>query len=191
MSDTKAYEPQIRARLGTTAHFCEVVVLKLRAVPNCRRMPASLTLLHPSGTYLPTTSTEFPRFQGDLDLEDAAFELGERDLVLAQALHLPGQSHLLEPFDPGAICPATSPHGTSPARHHFINCCRSVLPGQVQCPARNGFMIDLIDLLAANLVLAQALHLPGHTTSVPLYSCSAASHSHTDCRARHHFGIPI
>ena len=33
LSDTRVYEPQIRARLGTTAHFCEVVVLKLRAVP--------------------------------------------------------------------------------------------------------------------------------------------------------------
>ena len=34
LSDTRVYEPQIRARLGTTAHFCEVVVLKLRAVPS-------------------------------------------------------------------------------------------------------------------------------------------------------------
>ena len=33
LSDTRVYEPQIRARLGTTAHFCKVVVLKLRAVP--------------------------------------------------------------------------------------------------------------------------------------------------------------
>ena len=32
LSDTRVYEPQIRARLGTTAHFCEVVVLKLRAI---------------------------------------------------------------------------------------------------------------------------------------------------------------
>ena len=32
LSDTRAYEPQIRARLGTTAHFCKEVVLKLRAV---------------------------------------------------------------------------------------------------------------------------------------------------------------
>jgi len=29
MSDTKVYEPQIRARLGTAAHFCKVFVLKL------------------------------------------------------------------------------------------------------------------------------------------------------------------
>ena len=29
LSDTQVYEPQIRARLGTTAHFSEVVVLKL------------------------------------------------------------------------------------------------------------------------------------------------------------------
>ena len=33
LSDTRVYEPQIRARLGTTAHLCVVVVLKLRAVP--------------------------------------------------------------------------------------------------------------------------------------------------------------
>ena len=30
LSDTKVYEPSIRARLGTTAHFCNPVVLKLR-----------------------------------------------------------------------------------------------------------------------------------------------------------------
>ena len=29
LSDTKVYEPYTRARLGTAAHFCEVVVLKL------------------------------------------------------------------------------------------------------------------------------------------------------------------
>jgi len=32
LSDKRVYEPQIRARLGTAAHFCEVVVLKMRAV---------------------------------------------------------------------------------------------------------------------------------------------------------------
>ena len=30
LSDTKVYEPQIRALLGTDSHFCEIVVLKLR-----------------------------------------------------------------------------------------------------------------------------------------------------------------
>ena len=30
LRDTKVYEPQIRALLGTASHFCEVVVLKLR-----------------------------------------------------------------------------------------------------------------------------------------------------------------
>jgi len=29
LSDTRVYEPHIRARLGTTAHFCRVVILKL------------------------------------------------------------------------------------------------------------------------------------------------------------------
>jgi len=28
LSDSKVYEPQIRALLGTASHFCEVVVLK-------------------------------------------------------------------------------------------------------------------------------------------------------------------
>jgi len=32
LGDTKVYEPQIRALLGTAAHFCEVVVLE-RAKP--------------------------------------------------------------------------------------------------------------------------------------------------------------
>ena len=32
LSDTKVYEPQIRALLGTASHFCEIVVLKLIAV---------------------------------------------------------------------------------------------------------------------------------------------------------------
>ena len=30
LSDKKVHEPKIRALLGTAAHFCEVVVLKLR-----------------------------------------------------------------------------------------------------------------------------------------------------------------
>jgi len=33
LSDTKVYAPQMRARLGTAAHFCEVVILKLRTAP--------------------------------------------------------------------------------------------------------------------------------------------------------------
>ena len=32
LSDTHVYEPSIRSLLGTAAHFCEVVVLKLRKV---------------------------------------------------------------------------------------------------------------------------------------------------------------
>jgi len=33
LSDTKVYEPCIRALLGTASHFCQVAVLKLRTVP--------------------------------------------------------------------------------------------------------------------------------------------------------------
>jgi len=32
LSDTKVYEPYIRALFGTASHFCKVVVLKLRTV---------------------------------------------------------------------------------------------------------------------------------------------------------------
>ena len=34
MSDTKVYAPEIRALLGTSSQFCEVVVLNSRTVPN-------------------------------------------------------------------------------------------------------------------------------------------------------------
>ena len=34
LSDTKVYEPQMRALLGTTSHFCEEIVLESRTVPN-------------------------------------------------------------------------------------------------------------------------------------------------------------
>ena len=34
LSDTKVYEPDIRALLGTASHYCEAVVLKSRAVPS-------------------------------------------------------------------------------------------------------------------------------------------------------------
>jgi len=37
LRDTRVHEPQTRARLGTTAHFCKVVVLKLRARVTCMR----------------------------------------------------------------------------------------------------------------------------------------------------------
>jgi hypothetical protein len=33
LRDTNVYEPEIRARLGTSSHTCEVVVPKLRTVP--------------------------------------------------------------------------------------------------------------------------------------------------------------
>ena len=33
LSDTRGYEPYIRALLGTASHFCEAIVLKLRTVP--------------------------------------------------------------------------------------------------------------------------------------------------------------
>jgi len=37
LSDTRVYEPQIRARLGTTVHFCEVVDLKCTSWRTRRR----------------------------------------------------------------------------------------------------------------------------------------------------------
>jgi len=34
LSDAKVYEPEMGALLGTASHFCEVVDLKSRIVPN-------------------------------------------------------------------------------------------------------------------------------------------------------------
>jgi len=39
LSDTRVYEPQIRARLGTTAHFCRVVALNLAGAFEVGRRP--------------------------------------------------------------------------------------------------------------------------------------------------------
>jgi hypothetical protein len=36
LSDSKVDEPEMRSLLGTALHFCEVVVLKLRTLPNTR-----------------------------------------------------------------------------------------------------------------------------------------------------------
>ena len=35
LSDTQVYAPEIRALLGTAAHFYRLVVLRSRTVPNC------------------------------------------------------------------------------------------------------------------------------------------------------------
>jgi len=43
LSDTRVYEPQLRARLSTTAHFGAVVALKLRAVPVYAAGPCHLS----------------------------------------------------------------------------------------------------------------------------------------------------
>ena len=34
LSDTRVYEPQIQARLGTTAHFCEVITCERGRAPS-------------------------------------------------------------------------------------------------------------------------------------------------------------
>ena len=43
LGDTNVYEPRIRARLGTAAHFCEVVVLKLRTARQGPTRPRTLS----------------------------------------------------------------------------------------------------------------------------------------------------
>jgi len=40
LSDTRVYEPEIRARLGTTAHFCEVVLPEAGSVVARSRVAA-------------------------------------------------------------------------------------------------------------------------------------------------------
>ena len=49
LSDTKVYAPEIRPRLGTAAHFCEVVVLKL---PHLFEMMSSHVLSLPRSSWL-------------------------------------------------------------------------------------------------------------------------------------------
>ena len=48
LSDTKVYAPQIRARLGTAAHLCEVCVLTLgdEAIEGVGVLPAQLLGVH-------------------------------------------------------------------------------------------------------------------------------------------------
>ena len=58
LGDTRVYEPQIRALLGTDSHFCEVVVLKLRTVPQVTSLdftPDGSLLLTGSESSLLTT----------------------------------------------------------------------------------------------------------------------------------------
>ena len=56
LSDTRVYVPRIRAHLGTTAHFCQVVVLKLTTVlpPECSLFPRLARLLEG------VTKSQFP-----------------------------------------------------------------------------------------------------------------------------------
>jgi len=49
LRDTKVYEPEIRARLGTAAHFCEVVEVEVRHLPptvRCRATRQQLDRFH-------------------------------------------------------------------------------------------------------------------------------------------------
>ena len=57
LSDTKVYEPPIRARLGTTAHFCGVVVLKLRGGTRSLSRARSLARLFSSSVNFRISST--------------------------------------------------------------------------------------------------------------------------------------
>jgi len=58
LSDTKVYEPEIRARLGTAARFCEVTVLGLRTLPRLGAQLRPLPVRAPSRTSLPHFALE-------------------------------------------------------------------------------------------------------------------------------------
>ena len=47
LSDSKVYGPYTRARLGTTAHFCEVVTWCASALPRCRAHSAHVRQSRP------------------------------------------------------------------------------------------------------------------------------------------------
>jgi hypothetical protein len=53
VEDTKVHAPYIRARLGTAAPFCEVVVLKLRAVPCIAAHTTGYEVSPATATYIP------------------------------------------------------------------------------------------------------------------------------------------
>ena len=86
LSDTRVYEPQIPARLGTTAHFCEVPVLKLRVqvVGFTAPTPVMSTETVPAQ---PMQNEMFPTFPGVVDsapshplpLHSSAVSSGLRD----------------------------------------------------------------------------------------------------------------
>jgi len=57
LSDTRVYEPQILTRLGTTAQFCRVVVLKLGAVPFAGESASSAEPRVGEQAFLPQTPT--------------------------------------------------------------------------------------------------------------------------------------
>jgi len=63
LSDTKVYEPQIRALLGTASHFCELVVLKFKTVDAGSPPIVPATTLHRTGNgvVVPTALPEVGR----------------------------------------------------------------------------------------------------------------------------------
>ena len=56
MSDTKVYEPEIRALLGTASYFCAAVVLELGTLPNVTTLAALAILV---STRLTQAETRF------------------------------------------------------------------------------------------------------------------------------------
>ena len=63
LSDAKVYEPSIRARLGTAAHLCEVVVLTLRTRPQVSlhlKLASALDKMAPSSIELSNKKVSEP-----------------------------------------------------------------------------------------------------------------------------------
>jgi len=92
LSDTKVYEPYIRAHRGTAAHFCEAVVLKLTRASKTKsvtNLGTGTALRHPTPYSLP-----LPSFLPVGSRFLARFATGSRRLPCATALRRERDSRL-------------------------------------------------------------------------------------------------
>ena len=78
-SDTKVYEPEIRALLEIASHYCETVVLESGTVPFATHLP-SLCLLNPEPQTWGKAIAEVNSHQGHRQLTADAQNLRNRPL---------------------------------------------------------------------------------------------------------------
>ena len=101
MSDTKVYERSIRARLGTAANVCEVVLLRLITVPIGAVLSCRILQWNSGGDRLRSDSQAFvPSLGSDQVVSDAGGVADDAGLIhpqpiLIQHNHQCDQRHAL------------------------------------------------------------------------------------------------